>query len=151
MTIVDVTGPPSSQLYLIYAFTWSSSFSPSQMPNNRCYLWKFGCWCFAISINFSRENVCLLKINFPKDWLLSYTPNHWSNEDKTKEYIKLIIVPYIQRKQKELKLCDTFPALVLFNVFKAKLRNLFTNCWSLITFTLFLFQLTVQTGFSQWI
>ena len=25
---------------------------------------------------------CLPKTTFPNDWLLSYTPNHWSNEEK---------------------------------------------------------------------
>jgi len=35
----------------------------------------------------------LPSVEFPKDWLLSYTPNHWSNEDKTKEYLQSVIIP----------------------------------------------------------
>lgn len=36
---------------------------------------------------------CLLKVSFPHDWLLSYTPNHWSNDEKTREYIESVILP----------------------------------------------------------
>ena len=38
---------------------------------------------------------CLPKVQFPDDWLLSYTHNHWSNEEKTKDYLQAIIIPYI--------------------------------------------------------
>lgn len=67
-----------------------------------------------------KTKACLPTANFPKDWLLSYTPNHWSNEDKTKEYIQSVIIPYVQRKRKELGLADTFPALAIFDVFKGQ-------------------------------
>ena len=40
------------------------------------------------------------KVKFPEDWLLSYTHNHWSNKEKTKEYLQAII-PYAQRKQRK--------------------------------------------------
>ena len=38
------------------------------------------------------------KVNFPKEWHITATENHWSNEEKTKEYIRLIILPYIEMK-----------------------------------------------------
>ena len=62
----------------------------------------------------------LADYQIPKDWLLSFTPNHWSNEEKTKEYLQLIIIPYIKTKQHESGLDDTFPALVIFDVFKGQ-------------------------------
>ena len=37
----------------------------------------------------------LPKVNFPKEWHVTATENHWSNEEKTKEYIELIILPYL--------------------------------------------------------
>lgn len=67
-----------------------------------------------------KTSACLPKIRFPKDWLLSYTLNHWSNEDKTKEYVQHIAIPHVQRKRKELKLHDTYPALVIFDMFKGQ-------------------------------
>ena len=36
--------------------------------------------------------------NFPNDWHVTYTPNHWSNEDKMIGYIKSIVLPYVERK-----------------------------------------------------
>ena len=62
----------------------------------------------------------LPKVNFPKEWHVTATENHWSNEEKTKEYIELIILPYIEMKQKELDLPTTFPALALFDAFKGQ-------------------------------
>ena len=67
-----------------------------------------------------KTTACLPTIKFPKDWLLSFTPNHWSNEEKTKEYLQSIIIPYIKTKQHESGLDDTFPALVIFDVFKGQ-------------------------------
>jgi len=58
---------------------------------------------------------------FPNDWDVTYTPNHWSNEDKMKEYINNIIVPYIQRKRKDLKLASNYPALAIYDKFKGQL------------------------------
>ena len=34
---------------------------------------------------------CLPKISFPHGWLLSYTLNHWSNEEGTHEYVVPVI------------------------------------------------------------
>ena len=61
---------------------------------------------------------CLPKPKFPKDWLLNFTPNHWSNEDKTEEYIHSVVLPYLEKKRAELGLSDSFPAVVLFDAFK---------------------------------
>ena len=45
-----------------------------------------------------KTTACLSKVQFPEDWLLSYTHNHWSNEEKTKEYLQAVIIPYIQKR-----------------------------------------------------
>ena len=31
-----------------------------------------------------KTTACLLKFAFPSEWNVTYTPNHWSNEQKTK-------------------------------------------------------------------
>ena len=62
----------------------------------------------------------LPKVDFPKEWHITATENHWSNEEKTKEYIQLIITPYIEMKPRELDLPTTFPTLVLFDAFKGQ-------------------------------
>lgn len=64
---------------------------------------------------------CLPKgVNFPKNWHLTYTSNHWSNEATTIEYVNFIILPYITSTRKELGLQPTHPAVVLFDVFKGQ-------------------------------
>ena len=37
-----------------------------------------------------------------------------------KEYIELIVLPYIRQTRKELGLSDTHPALAIFDVFKGQ-------------------------------
>ena len=64
-------------------------------------------------------SACLPLYIFPDDWHVTCTPNHWSNEDKMKEYIEFII-PYVDRKRKELKLSSDQPALAIFDVFKGQ-------------------------------
>ena len=51
---------------------------------------------------------------------MTYTPNHWSNEDKMIEYIETIILPYVEGKRKELELSVDQPALAIFDVFKGQ-------------------------------
>ena len=60
---------------------------------------------------------------FPEDWHATFTPNHWSNEDVTKDYIQKIIVPYVQYKRKELQLPEDFPALAIYDVFKGQVTK----------------------------
>ena len=67
-----------------------------------------------------KTSACLPKVKLPKDWLLSFTPNHWSNEDKTEEYIPSVLLPYLEKKRAELGLSNTFPAVVLFDAFKGQ-------------------------------
>ena len=57
---------------------------------------------------------------FPEDWHVMSTPNHWANEDTTKLYIEKIIFPYLRKKREELRLSSEHPALLLFDNFKAQ-------------------------------
>ena len=63
---------------------------------------------------------CLPSITFPEDWDVTYSYNHWSNEDTMKSYLRKIIIPYLERKREELKLPLCHPCLVIFNNFKAQ-------------------------------
>ena len=85
-------------------------------------------FCGALSGEFlppqliyqGKTPACLPRYKFPGDWYLTCTPNHWSNEDKMKEYIEFIIIPYVDRKRKELSLPSDQPALAIFDVFKGQ-------------------------------
>ena len=74
-----------------------------------------------------KTTASLPRYAFPDDWDITFTPNHWSNEDKTKEYINNIVIPYVQRKRKELKLSPSHSALVIYDEFKGQLTpNIFS-------------------------
>ena len=49
-----------------------------------------------------KTTACLPQHKFPSDWHVTYMPNHWSNEEKMKEYLKEIIIPYVEWKRKDL-------------------------------------------------
>ena len=56
----------------------------------------------------------------PADWDVTYTPNHWANEETSLQYLQKIVIPYIKRKREELGLSISHPALVLFDHFKGQ-------------------------------
>ena len=52
------------------------------------------------------------------DWLISRSPNHWSNEETMLEYINEVIVPYVDWKREDLDLSCNYPAVAIFDHFK---------------------------------
>ncbi len=84
------------QLTAVFCGTMTGDFLPPQL------------------IYQGKTSSCLPRYKFPDDWHVTCTPNHWSNEDKMKEYIKRIIVPYVDRKRKELNVPSDQPALAIF-------------------------------------
>lgn len=60
------------------------------------------------------------QVEFPRDWHITYSSTHWSNETTMKEYVDQIILPYIKRKRAELKLAPNHASLLLFENFKAQ-------------------------------
>ena len=64
---------------------------------------------------------CLPKnVSFLKDWHITYSANHWSNEITMIAYLNHIIIPYINAKRKELSRNQEHPALAIFDVFKGQ-------------------------------
>ena len=63
---------------------------------------------------------CLPNYDFPSDWHITFSANHWSNKDTMKEYIDHIVLPHINKKREELKLASNYPALLTFDNFKAQ-------------------------------
>ena len=62
----------------------------------------------------------LPSIDFPSDWHITFTDNHWANEKTVIDYLEKILFPYIEGKTKELKLAVNHPALVIFDRFQAQ-------------------------------
>ena len=63
---------------------------------------------------------CLPLTKFPSGWDITYTKNHWANEETTIQYISNVLLPYVERKRHELHLSSEYPALVIYDKFKAQ-------------------------------
>lgn len=58
-------------------------------------------------------------VQFPNDWDVHFSENHWSNEDTMCRFIDTILVPYINKMRDSLDLPLKQPALCVFDVFAA--------------------------------
>ena len=87
------------QLTAIFAGSLSGDFLPPQL------------------VYKGKSPRCLPSVEFPPGWHLTFSANHWSNEDTMKDYLLKIIFPYITKKRQELKLRADHPALVIFDNF----------------------------------
>ena len=63
---------------------------------------------------------CLPKVQYPADWYLTYSENHWSNEHTMMGYLHNILIPYVNATCDSLKLSKTHPAVVIFDTFKGQ-------------------------------
>ena len=67
-----------------------------------------------------KTSKCLPPTESPQDWHGTFTDNHWSNEATMITYLQRVLFPYIQQKRSQLGLPTDFPALVIFDGFKAQ-------------------------------
>jgi len=70
---------------------------------------------------------CHPAYKFPEDWLISHTHNHWANEDAMLEYVRNVIVPFVECKRDMLGLDVQYPALAIFDHFKGQLTQNITT------------------------
>ena len=70
-----------------------------------------------------KTSACLPCTKIPSGWHLTYTHNHWSTEETTKDHIEKIILPYLTEKKTELKLKSDQHALCIFDNFKGQLTD----------------------------
>lgn len=57
---------------------------------------------------------------FPKGFLVTQNPKHWSNEQETLKLIKEVINPYVIETRKKLNLPPTQKAMIIWDAFKAQ-------------------------------
>ena len=70
---------------------------------------------------------CLPAVQFPSNWNVTFTDNHWSNETTMLEYLEKIIFPYITSTREKLGLDDNQSALVIFDRFRAQCTDRILN------------------------
>ena len=63
---------------------------------------------------------CLPKVDYPSEWYLTYTENHWCNEQTMMGYFHNILIPYVYATRVDLKLSKTHSCLVMFDTFKGQ-------------------------------
>ena len=90
------------QITAVFAATMTGDFLPPQL------------------VYKGTTRACLPTNKFPDSWHVTYTYNHWCNEETVKLYIEKVIVPYIQRKKDELKLPNSQRALCIIDGFRAQ-------------------------------
>ncbi len=61
---------------------------------------------------------CHPKFDFPQDWCITNSPNHWSTEATMLEYIEEVILPFVEKTRKNLGVSANQPALAIFDHFK---------------------------------
>ena len=61
-----------------------------------------------------KTKACLPDVTFLKDCHKTFSHNYWTNETTVKDYITNIIVPYILRTKKGLKLLSEQRALCIY-------------------------------------
>ena len=88
---------------LTFVISLSGNFLPVQI----IYQWK--------SIARQSRN-----FQFPKGFLVSQNPKHYSNETETLSLIDKVIKPYVDLKREELKLQPTQKALLIWDVFRGQ-------------------------------
>ena len=91
-----VSSDDKRQLTTLFSCTISGKFPPPQV------------------IYAGKTPACLPKAKVPDGWNVTYTPNHWSNEQTMMIYLHTILIPYIEETRAELKLSNTHQALVIF-------------------------------------
>ena len=81
----------------------------------------FGWYFLSVQMIFQgKTEKCHPHVSFPSDWHITHMDNHWSNENTIIDYLQhiIIIIPYVERTRKNLRLDARHPALVIFDVFK---------------------------------
>ena len=77
------------------------------------------------------------RIEFPNDFNLAYTANHWSNEEKVIEHLEKIVFPFVVKKREELKLSENQKDILIFDIFKGQKQNGFKKLLPKMTVCVF--------------
>ena len=63
---------------------------------------------------------CFAKLTFPSNFLVTFTPNQWSNLEVCEDLFKVMIFPYLAAKKKELGYPEEQRSLIIMDTFKGQ-------------------------------
>ena len=67
-----------------------------------------------------KTDLCHPKIEFPKGFDITHSPNHWANKEIVMSLLKKIVFPFINKKCESLSLSKDEKSLLIFDVFKGQ-------------------------------
>ena len=103
---VEITAVDNKrQITAVFAGSITGDFLPSQL------------------IYKGTTRLCLPTVQIPQDWHITFSHNHWANEETMMDYVEKILVPYASNKRKLLKLPHDYPALVIFDHFSGQVTD----------------------------
>ena len=103
---VEIVGTDDKrQITATVAGTMSREFLPAQL------------------IYGGKTPACLPKVDFPAGWSITFTANHWANENTVLSYIHNILLPYVTEMHNNLQLAPTHAALVIIDHFKGQFTD----------------------------
>jgi hypothetical protein len=68
-----------------------------------------------------KTDKCHLRYNFPSDWHITHTDNHWANTQTSIQYIEKLIVPYVMNIRVKLDFPLGQKALMILDFISAQL------------------------------
>ena len=81
---VEIAGIDNKRLTAVFAGTLVGDFLPPQLI-------------------YKGKTQSLPLVEFPSNWYVMHTGNHWSNETIMVDYLSKVLLPYIQQKGRNLK------------------------------------------------
>ena len=80
--------------------------------------------CLPLQLIYAgKTRRCHTKFDFPKDWCITNSPKHWSNEDTMLQYIEEVIVPFVDKTKERLGFDSNQPSLAIFDHFKGQMTE----------------------------
>ena len=71
-------------------------------------------------ISQGQTDHCHPKFKFPDEFNITYSVNHWSNEEKAIELTEKVLLPYVRNKKEELDLRSTKKWVLIADMFKGQ-------------------------------
>ena len=65
-------------------------------------------------------DLCHPKVEFPKGFDITHSPNHWANKEIVMSLLKKIVFRFVNKKRESLSLSKDAKALLIFYVFKGQ-------------------------------
>ena len=77
-------------------------------------------YIFPQVLNARLTDKCHVKHDFPKQWAIDHTENHWINQDSMPRFVDQVIIPHFDGVCEQVSLSEiNQPSLCILDVFAA--------------------------------